>query len=45
MEKTAENKLMVGTVLFLILLFFIGGIMTRNMDTSTTVDGKSIVNM
>ncbi len=45
MEKVIENRLMVGTVVFLVLLFFVGGLMTRNMDVSNSVTDTASINM
>lgn len=45
MEKAIENRLMVGTVVFLVLLFFVGGLMTRNMDVNNSVTDETSVNM
>jgi len=45
MEKVIENKLMVGTVVFLVLLFFVGGLMTKNMDVSNSITDTTSINM
>lgn len=45
MEKVNENKYMIVTVVFLVLLFFVGGLMTRNMKASNYVGDTSSINM
>ncbi len=45
MEKISENKLMVGTIVFLVLLFFVGGLMTRNVDVSNSITDTTSINM
>lgn len=45
MNEFLESKLMIGTVIFFILLFFIGGLLTRNIDTSSTVTETTSFNM
>ena len=45
MEKISENKLMVGTIVFLVLLFFVGGLMTRNIDVSNSITDTTSINM
>ncbi len=45
MEKISENKLMVGTIVFLVLLFFVGGLMTRNVDVSNSITNTTSINM
>jgi hypothetical protein len=45
MEKVNENIVMIGTVVFLVSLFLVGGLMTRNVDVSNSINDKISVNM
>ncbi len=45
MEKVKENTIMLAAVTFLVLLFFVGGLMTRNMDITNSISETKSVNM
>lgn len=45
MNEFLESKLMIGTVIFFILLFFVGGFLTRNINTNTTITETTSFNM
>lgn len=38
MEKISKNKFIIGVIIFYALLIYVGGMMTRNMNMSSTVD-------
>lgn len=45
MEKIAKNKFIIGVIIFYALLIYVGGVMTRNMNTSVTVSNGTNINI
>ena len=45
MLELFESKLMTGTVILFLLMFFIGGVMTRDISVSTSISETSSINM
>lgn len=45
MEKIAKNKFIIGVIIFYALLIYVGGVMTRNMNTCVNIKNETNINI
>ena len=45
MLELFESKLLTGTVILFLFMFFIGGVMTRDISVSTSISETTSINM
>lgn len=45
MEKIARNKFIIGVIIFYALIIYVGGVMTRNMNTYVNVKDETNINL